>query len=172
MRSSMPSPEPLAVDRATECHVTPAPVAARMAEYLNLEPGLTVLEPECGTGNLIAAVLGECEEVSITAIERHHSLYEAVTKRFDSKAIAFQCECFLSFAGVTDLRFDRVIMNPPFRQTKKHVSAALKLLKPGGALIALVPITYQHEDAYEIEELERGIFPTANVSTKIIEIEL
>ncbi len=55
------------------------------------------------------------------------------------------------------------------------MKAALSLLGCGGhevaTLVALVPITYQHDEAEELEELDRETFPTAAVSTKIIRIE-
>ncbi|MGH1472694.1 MAG: class I SAM-dependent methyltransferase [Cellvibrionaceae bacterium] len=165
-------PEILSVDRSTECHVTPAETAGRMIDYLNLENGLSVLEPECGTGNLIDALTDSGYDLSITAVERFIALYQASRVRFaENKGIDFINECFLEFAENTNQRFDRIVMNPPFRQTKKHIEAAISLLNNNGLLIALVPVTYQREEIYEIEVLERGIFSTANVLTKIIEYE-
>ncbi len=65
-------------------------------------------------------------------------------------------------------------MNPPFKQIRQHMKAALSLLGKAGhdkaVLVALVPITYQHEDAETMEELSRDTFSTAQVSTKIIRI--
>ncbi len=55
------------------------------------------------------------------------------------------------------------------------MQAALNLLGSGGhdvaTLVALVPITYQHDEAEELEILDRETFPTAAVNTKIIRIE-
>lgn len=48
---------PVVVDRATECHVTPAGVAARMARYLGPTGDYLTLEPSAGTGALIKALL-------------------------------------------------------------------------------------------------------------------
>ncbi|MBL4656965.1 MAG: hypothetical protein JKX73_03120 [Flavobacteriales bacterium] len=66
-------------------------------------------------------------------------------------------------------------MNPPFKKVRQHIKAALSLLGNGGhdcaVLIALVPITYQHEDMETLEELPRDTFSTAQVSTKIIRFE-
>ena len=164
------TPMPISVDRVTECHVTPDSVAARMADYLNLNGGMTVLEPQCGTGNLIAAVLAQAPApVFITGVERHVSLYQGTVQRFPQGVNVINA-CFLEYAATIEARFDRAILNPPFRNTQKHVLAAHRLLAPGGYMIALVPITYQHPEATEIEVLERGIFPTTNVATKIIEL--
>jgi len=38
-------------------------------------------------------------------------------------------------------------------------------------LVALVPVTYQHDDAEALETLPRDTFSTVNVSTKIIRFE-
>jgi hypothetical protein len=45
-------PEIIAVDSATECHVTPPDVAARMVRYLGEVGDYLTLEPSAGTGNL------------------------------------------------------------------------------------------------------------------------
>lgn len=68
-------------------------------------------------------------------------------------------------------------MNPPFSGVRKHVAAALSLMGQNGhdspaCLVALVPITFQHESAEELEILPEGTFPTANVRTKIIRIRI
>ncbi len=48
--------EVIAVDSATECHVTPMDVAARMVSYLGPVGDYPTLEPQAGTGNLIRAL--------------------------------------------------------------------------------------------------------------------
>jgi tRNA1(Val) A37 N6-methylase TrmN6 len=51
---------------------------------------------------------------------------------------------------VPDASFDAVVMNPPFygRHYAKHVRHALKFLKPGGTLVAVLPATahYDHKE--------------------------
>jgi hypothetical protein len=64
--------------------------------------------------------------------------------------------------------FDAVIMNPPFRKVREHIKTALGLLKDGGALVALVPVTFQGGD--EIMRLDADTFSAAKVHTKIIKI--
>ena len=41
---------------APQLFPTPPEIAAQMVEYLEIEPGMTVLEPSAGTGNLVQAV--------------------------------------------------------------------------------------------------------------------
>lgn len=162
--------QPLTVDRASECHITPAPVAARMASYLGPLKSGKILEPSAGTGALLQALLDVgTEPQAITAIERHNKLASALS--FEGVTVR-NC-CFLEYAADTGERFEKIIMNPPFSKVRQHMKAALALLdkKEGAALVALVPITFQHEDAQTLEELDENTFATAKVRTKIILIE-
>lgn len=163
--------EPLIVDRYTECHVTPCNVASNMADYLNLFSGLSVLEPSAGSGNLIAAILETGHKVTISAVEKHGALYSACVARFADKEIIAYNDCFFSFAASHQFKFDRILMNPPFSRVKDHIEAAISLLAADGILCALVPITFKHDLAYEVETLDRDTFITAKVATKIILIE-
>lgn len=164
-----PPPAPVVVDRATECHVTPPGVALRMAQYLEVEPGQNVLEPSAGTGNLIQALrdAGTCLPM-IGAVEQHNTLCDALRERFPR--LALHQRCFLEFAGIVALQFDRVLMNPPFKTARKHVEAGERLLRPGGVLVALVPITFKR--GATLEELPTNTFASAKVWTKIIRIDL
>lgn len=165
--------EIVTVDKATECHVTPPNVAARMVRYLGPPGDFLTLEPSAGTGNLSRALLASGYTAdALTQVERHHRLaallhpYGAVIQR-----------CFLDYAAevVGKLEFPRVIMNPPFSEVRKHVAAALSLMGRNGhseapRLVALVPVTFQHPDAEELERLPSDTFATAKVHTKIIRI--
>lgn len=160
--------ELLSVDRSTECHVTPAHIAVQMVDYLDLRNGLSLLEPQCGTGNLIAATLEDGSDLKITAVEKYFKLRECSERRFAGKNIEFIQNCFLEFAESTTKNFDRILTNPPFKKSKQHIAASLSLLAPGGIMIALVPITFNHDDATDLEVLERGIFASTDVNTKLI----
>ena len=171
-------PEILTVDKYTECHVTPQEVAKRMVSYLGRAGGLT-LEPSAGTGNLLQALFDSghlpCE---LVAIERHIKLCSEISKRFKGQHYLDPiCECFLEYAekakGKTE--FPRILMNPPFKKVRQHMEVALSLLGNDGhdcaVLVALVPITYQHDNMETLEKLSRGTFSTAQVETKIIRFE-
>lgn len=168
---------PLIVDKATECHVTPDDVAARMVEYLEPLRNRVVLEPSAGTGSLIQALIdAEQSPSNIVAVERHIGLYNALRERFP--LVASGCGgCFLDYAErwAGEVTFPRIIMNPPFSKVRKHIAAAVSLLGHGGhpeapRLVALVPVTFQHEDAETLETLPADTFSTAKVHTKIIRI--
>ena len=82
----------------------------------------------------------------------------------------------LSFSYVKGrAEFPRILMNPPFRDVRKHVAAALTLLGRGGhveaaTLVALVPVTFDHPEAEHLETLPPDTFSTARVHTKIVRV--
>ncbi|WP_271952855.1 hypothetical protein [Ruegeria faecimaris] len=167
------APEVIAVDKFTECHVTPDPVAARMVGYLGPQGDYLTLEPSAGTGQLAKALIASghstCE---LTMIERHNTL--AAKLRVIGPTIN---RCFVEYAEEVKGRaqFPRIIMNPPFKQVRAHIEAALSLLGRGGhdepaTLVALVPVTFHHDEAEELETLPPDTFATASVHTKIIRI--
>tara|TARA_Y100000782_G_scaffold109957_1_gene135597 strand:- start:1682 stop:2266 length:585 start_codon:yes stop_codon:yes gene_type:complete len=163
-----PLPEPIAIHYTTECHVTPPDVALRMASYI---PPLhkTVLEPHCGTGNLVAALLENGFSLKdITAVELSGDLIQVVNNRFPG--LPLMPGCFLNYARKCCKRYSSILMNPPFKHVKLHMNAALGLLEKGGGLIALVPVSYSHPDETLLEKLPQDTFHTAKVNTKIIKI--
>ncbi len=163
----------VSVDRSTECHVTPSDVAARMVEYLGPVGDYLTLEPSAGTGQLARALLAAGHSRNeLTLVERHHALaarLHAVAPTINS--------CFLEWAEEArgKVEYPRVLMNPPFSDVRKHVAAALSLLGRGGhsepaILVALVPVTFDHLEAVELERLPESTFSTARVWTKLIRI--
>ena len=170
--------EPIAVDAATECHVTPEDVARRMVRYLGPAGDYLTLEPSAGTGQLVRALIAAghspCE---IVMVERHVKLAASLSS-IERQGAGLINRCFLEYAAEVrgKVEFPRVIVNPPFSQVRKHVDAALSLMGRHGhtaapVLVALVPITYQHDDAETLEILPPDTFATAKVNTKIIRIE-
>ncbi|MEG3175812.1 methyltransferase type 11 [Sphingomonas sp. RB3P16] len=164
-------PAIVTVDKFTECHVTPADVAARMVDYLGPPGDVLTLEPSAGTGNISRALSASghssCELVQV---ERHCTLSSGL-----GKYGAVINRCFLEYAAEVAGRveFPRVIMNPPFSAVKKHVAAAISLMGRGGhsetpTLVALVPVTFNLAGAETLETLPDDTFATARVHTKII----
>lgn len=168
---------PVIVDKATECHVTPPDVAALMAAQFDAPGDKQTLEPSAGTGALVQAMLDAGQSrFEITTVERHHTLHSELVRRFG--ASGHWHRCFLEYAQEAkgNIEFRQIIMNPPFSAVKAHMRAALSLLgsnghDSAGELVALVPVTYDHPDAYTVTELPADTFATAKVHTKIIKIE-
>ncbi len=165
--------EIIAVDKATECHVTPDNVADRMVGYLGARGDYLTLEPSAGTGQLTKALLRSGHsQFELTQIERHIKLAAGLHKF--GPVIN---RCFLEYASeaVGKVEFPRVLMNPPFREVRQHIRAALSLMGRNGhtepaTLVALVPVTFEHPDAETLEVLPPDTFATAKVNTKIIRI--
>lgn len=165
--------------RQSECHVTPPPIAARMVEYLGPVGDYLTLEPHAGTGNLISALLDAGHSPrELVSIEREQSLCRYVRKRFSDHGIAPMCRCFLDYANEASggIQYPRILLNPPFKQVKKHMAAALSLLGRGGhaepaRLVALVPVTYEHEHCETLELLPADAFGHLRIHTKLIRAE-
>lgn len=156
---------------------TPPALAARVADLADVRPGMRVLEPSAGTGNLIAA-LAPWERLHITAVEIDHNVFCALTKRFAAISAAC-CADFLTLGDGLGL-FDRIIMNPPFRRGAdiKHIEHAATKLAPGGRLVAICANGPRQQDALQPiasqwYDLPAGSFKSegTNVSAAIVVIE-
>jgi predicted RNA methylase len=116
---------------------TPEKVAERVVEKARLyDSSLSVLEPSAGTGSLVRAVLATGRGHRVTAVEIQGHL--ANDLRAGGGCSRVFCSDFLRF----EIReqFDRVVMNPPFDRGRDvdHVWNALKYLRPGGVLVAVM----------------------------------
>lgn len=173
-------PEPLTVDRYTECHVTPPDVAARMVEYLGTIAGTSLLEPSAGTGALIAAVNASAQEPSVmVAVEREVTLHQGLHRRFESQLDLHIIQgCFLEHVAwyADQQRYQKIVLNPPFRACRAHLAAALSVLdRSGGAqatIVALVPdVDSSHsvlDSAEVLERLPAGTFASTDARTRIV----
>lgn len=165
--------EVMTVDKATECHVTPPDVAARMVQYLGPQGDFLTLEPSAGTGALVRALYeAGHSRYEMTMVERHNTL----AAKLRPLGPVFN-QCFLEYAEQAKgkIEFPRIIMNPPFRAVKQHVKAALGLLGRGGhdvaTLVALVPSSFQMDGFTTLENLPATTFKSAKVYTKIVRFE-
>lgn len=118
---------------APQLFPTPAALAERVVEAADIRPGDSVLEPSAGTGALIEALP---EGAEVQAVEVNYSLVSALTNRFPAVSVV-QAD-FMQWES--QQRFDKIIMNPPFanQQDIDHVTHALKFLKEGGKLVAIM----------------------------------
>lgn len=112
---------------------TPENLALRMAEALQVAPGMTVLEPSAGKGNLADAVRSLEPGAEIDVVEVSGTLREILT----AKGYPLVGSDFMDFQP--EEAYDRIIMNPPFSEGRDadHVRRAYGMLKPGGRLVAI-----------------------------------
>lgn len=111
---------------------TPKAVVEQMLEKAEIEPGMSVLEPSAGKGNIADLIRDEAPEAKLSTIEISGTL-RPVLEAKGHKVIG---DDFLQHKGA----YDRIVMNPPFEQGQdmEHVMHAYGLLKPGGRLVAIM----------------------------------
>lgn len=146
-----------AVSKDLQFYATPAKVAEAILYDAAIEKvedwnsdrfrPLYVLEPSCGDGRLMDAIRARGHKV--LGIEVHHGrAVEAM-----NKGHRVLIKNFLE--QPPEPIFDRVVMNPPFYglHWRKHLTHALRFLKPGGRLVAILPATaeYDHGVAKEFD---------------------
>lgn len=167
-----------AVSKDLQFYWTPEAVAERLCDRAGIyKPRYTgdelkpyrVLEPSCGDGRIMDELRARnCRPFGIEvhagrAAEARAKGHHVLTGNFLEQPPREE--------------FDFVVMNPPFygRHYVKHVNHALKFLKPGGTLVAVLPAT-AHYDHQELkgrwEDLPTASFSEAgtNVPTGILSI--
>lgn len=130
---------------------SPPEVVARLMELAEIEPGMRVLEPSAGVGNIVAELLPH--QIEIVAVEidpkRFRKLDELVglerRRRAPRRRLLYCADIleWLSDPGDPNLHgiaFDRIVMNPPFARQEdiRHVMSVASFLKPGGRLISVM----------------------------------
>lgn len=134
------------VARDLQFYPTPQAVIDRMVGDWNVA-GLRVLEPSCGDGRIMDALRAkgaQCYGVEVDgarAAEARAKGHGVITSNF--LTVAPQD----GLAGRQWRDFDMVVMNPPFygKHYAKHVRHALRFLKPGGTLVAILPATARYD---------------------------
>ena len=164
---------------APQLFPTPPALAERMVEEADILPGHSVLEPSAGTGAILAALPNVRPFGSVTAVEINATLAASLEQVADETI----CGDFLEQNGNLGT-FDRILMNPPFENGAdiKHIQHAMKMLKPGGRLVAicangprqqttLKPLAENSGGWYE--DLPAGTFASqgTNVNTALLLIE-
>lgn len=110
---------------------TPKTLAAQMSELAGVKPGMRVLEPSAGNGNLADAARDAGAQVD--TIEISSQLRDIL----QAKGHNIVDHDFESHAAPE--LYDAVIMNPPFsdRKDAQHIMRAWDMVKPGGRLVAI-----------------------------------
>lgn len=119
---------------------SPPAVVARVVKLAEIAPGMRVLEPSAGVGNIVAGV--EAAGAEVTAIEIDAARLQKAKERCQMVG-GIRLLNFLSTKP--EPTFDRVAMNPPFAKQADiaHVEHAAKFLKPGGRLVSVMSPTWQ-----------------------------
>ncbi|EHT8069664.1 methyltransferase [Salmonella enterica] len=165
---------------------TPPEIARRVVELAEITNEMQVLEPSAGRGALVLAIKERAPDSMVSMFELMPDNNNFLR---DLKLHACGIGEPTDFLHVKPFDvFDRVVMNPPFgRQADiKHVSHALKFLKPGGLLVSVMAssVTFRsnklttdfrqliEDRGGHIEELPEGAFKSSGtmVNTVIVVI--
>lgn len=128
-----------AVSKDLQFYPTPHKVIASITAEFRLD-GLRVLEPSCGDGRIMDA-LRQAGAQEVIGCEVHPTRAAMAA----AKGHRVMVMNFLQTEPAPT--FDLVVMNPPFygRHYEKHVRHALRFLKPGGKLVAILPATARYD---------------------------
>ena len=125
--------------RTNEQFFTPADLAGRMVQALDIREGTKVLEPSAGNGRLIWEALERGADVIAVEIDAQlcADLEREVRERMKPGDLLVINSDFLACASIPAP--DVAIMNPPFSRNQDiaHVCHALCMLRPGGKMAAI-----------------------------------
>lgn len=166
---------------------TPPAVVARLVQQANIQPGMRVLEPSAGRGNIVAGLAAA--GATVHAYELLPENVDAL--RVQNLARNFVQADFLAMEPGMQAPvgfFDAVVMNPPFAKQAdiKHVMHALKFLKPSGLLVSVMSSSVAFRDnkltqdfrdlirarGGDIEALEDGAFKASGTMVRTVIVTL
>jgi phospholipid N-methyltransferase len=119
---------------------TPPEIVDKMIEIAEIAPTHLVLEPSAGQGHIadkILPILGD-HPAYMTLCENLEENYNILQEKgYTCMGDFFK---YSEFCNLTGIRFDRILMNPPFERQSDidHVTAAFNLLAPNGILVAIM----------------------------------
>ena len=105
----------------------PYPLAFVIAKDLLSRTGknASILEPSCGTGAFISALLSISDQVKITGVEKDSSLYKTARQLWSSSTCQIINDDFFNYASLESQQFDAIISNPPYSR-HHHLSQSEK----------------------------------------------
>lgn len=113
---------------------TPDRLAQQMVEMADIKPGEAVLEPSAGRGAILKYIASKTPNYKAVELNADNANY--------LRGLGYNVSqtSFELFSSRTKMRFDKVVMNPPFSDKRDilHTMMAYNLLKPGGTLVGLL----------------------------------
>lgn len=157
---------------------TPPAIVDRLLDLAEVTRDMWALEPSAGEGAIAAALLGQGCKVGCVELDPERSAYLT--------GLGFAWVATGDFLEMNPVPgYHRVVMNPPFvRGTDlAHVTRALRWLRPGGRLVAVMSagVTFRSGAPYvrlremvaaggSIEELAPRSFPGTDVNAVIVTV--
>lgn len=154
-------------DRSHQYYPSPEDVVDLAMGMAEIGDDDLVLEPSAGQGALADRLpKGRTICVELSALR---------CKVLESKGFKVHCGDFIEWADSTRLRFDRVVMNPPFADGRAilHTRTAGGLVKRGGVLVAVLPSSAKNKVIlegwdHEWSEVIENAFDGTSVSVVIL----
>lgn len=117
---------------------TPSKVVDLCLRDVHIEPGMKVLEPSAGTGNMVRSLLGKGLRIDAYEIDAARA---AILRGLPRNEVFVHEGNFLAVPASPS--YNIVLMNPPFFGTHwvEHVTHAFEFLAPGGTLVAVLPVS-------------------------------
>jgi type I restriction-modification system DNA methylase subunit len=147
--------------RAGDFFETPVALAKRMCELAGVGPGKAVLEPSAGLGRI--AMAARDAGAHVVCCERDPARAATLARQPGLSVLPERDFLGLAPHGA----FDAVLMNPPFSQQADcfHVAHALRFLRPGGWLVAVVSAGFRFRQTHASCELREQLaeYPTSRV---------
>lgn len=154
---------------------TPEAIASRMVYAAKIEDHHRVLEPSAGLGRIYRAIRYR-SSAHVTLVENAEQCAAELYKETagDDASTLIQQD-FLSCTADQIGLFDRIVMNPPFKNAtdKKHVAAAMKLLKPEGIIVSLCyagprqQAEYKNVNGWTWTDLAPGAFKSEGTGASV-----
>lgn len=159
------------VSKDLQYYPTPAKVVAEVISNLYPIKGQRILEPSCGCGRFLVALRSAGADVFGIEVDPRRAA--------ESRAKGFSVLVANFLETVPTGDYDRVVMNPPFygKHYAKHVLHALKFLKPGGVLTAILPVSARYDHGLldgRWSDLPVGSFSESgtNINTTVLTINI
>ena len=157
---------------------TPRLIGLEMAEMAWLVPGMRVLEPSAGTGELAAAII-EAEPAALLWVAEKDPQHQRVLK---DKGLGLLAEGDYDFLTYDVGLWPRIIQNPPFEegQDVDHVRRAYECLEFGGVLVSIMGESpffrddskgrlfrqWLNRQDCQVIDLEQGVFKESGTGVK------
>lgn len=132
----------------TQFYPTPLTVLRETDHFIpfDADDHITILDPSAGQGAILDYLREEFPNAELYAVEIN-PLHIGGLREKGYKTI---CKDFMEYHP--DIRFDLIVMNPPFDEGIQHIMHAYDLLKNGGAVVSVIDggIKFRQDGKYRI----------------------
>ena len=154
----------------SEYFATPEPLGLKMVHWADPKAEDDFLEPSAGHG---AIARWFPENSNGTAIEYTDDLSSKLSLHFDGKVITGDY-----MDHHISNKYDSIIMNPPFgaggSQARDHVQLAMRHLRNGGRIVALIPTGPAADKKFEAlmeSDAAKGVYQVGNILLPAVTFE-